>query len=228
MKGFHPAQQLAAPSRTPAAQRAYTELRRKILYGELPAGTLLNEVDTASVLGVSRTPVREAFRELLNDGLIENGPRRQAIVTRSTPRLDREVSLMRAALEQVTVREAATDPEMSDLDQLRLIMIRARRALAIHDVHAIHDCDDEFHLQIARTARLPIVEDALRRLRGFTRLAGLAQPWTIDQLSQSAHQHELIIEAIESKDPESAATAMLHHLNSHLIEPARNPIGSGA
>jgi DNA-binding GntR family transcriptional regulator len=213
MKGFRPpADDFAHRSRTPAAAHAYSELRRRILYGELPGATLLNEVETAEALGMSRTPVREALRELLRDGLIEEGPRRQAVVTTTSPELNREVSLMRAALEGLTAREAAQSTPTEEFDQLHLITIRARRALLAEDVNAFLDTDDEFHLCIAHIARLPIVEDTIRRLRGYTRLRGLEQPWTLDQLHQAVEEHEAIIDALVKHDPDAAEEALTAHI----------------
>lgn len=212
MRGFRPQPHQPAPARTPAAARAYTELRRKILHGELPSGTLLTEADTATLLGVSRTPVREALRELLNEGLLEEGPRRQVAVATASPELNREVCLMRAALERLAVREAATRCDDSDLDQLRLIMIRTRRALAADDTNTYLDCDDEFHLHIARAAGLTLVEDTLHRLRGFIRLAGLATGWSADSLAHSADEHDAIIDALDTHDPDTAERAITQHL----------------
>lgn len=212
MKGFRPQPQQPMPGRTPVGARTYTELRRRILHGELPSGALLSEADLAALLGVSRTPVREALRELLNEGLVEDGPRRQVVVATASPQLNREVQLMRGALERLAIREATTTRDVSDLDQLRLIMIRTRRALAADDINTYLDCDDEFHLLIARTAGLPIVEDVLRRLRGFTRLAGLTIQWDPEHLQRSADQHDAIIDALETGDPDTAETALADHL----------------
>lgn len=222
MKGFKPRPTESAIERTPAAARVYAELRQRILHGHLAAGTLLNEVDTAAELGVSRTPVREALRELLSDGLIEDGPRRQALVTTASADLGREVQLMRIALETLAAREAATNHDVSSIDVLRLIMIRTRRALASGDINAALDCDDEFHLQIAQTAKLPIVADALRRLRGLTRLAKPSDDWSLDELERSAAEHEILIEALETGNPDAAEKAVIQHLATGDTAPVSN------
>lgn len=216
MKGFRPpSEDFTRRSRTPAAAQAYSELRRRILYGELPGGSLLNEVETAEVLGVSRTPVREALRELLRDGLIEEGPRRQAVVITTSPELNREVFLMCTALECLAAREAAREPRRpEDYDQLHLITIRARRALEAEDVNAFLDTDDEFHLCIARIAGLPIAEDTIRRLRGYTRLRGLEQRWTLEQLKSAVDEHETILSALTQHDADAAEAAVAAHVTS--------------
>lgn len=221
MRGFRPQPQRSGQEAVPAAARAYAELRRKILHGELPAGSALSEVESAEMLGVSRTPVREALRELLNEGLLEEGPRRQVLVAAASPGLNREVSLMRVALETLAVREAATSCDVSDLDQLRLIMIRTRRALAAGDVNAYLDSDDEFHLHLAHAAGLPLVEDVLRRLRGITRLAGLTTEWSTADLAASADQHDALIDALDGGDPDAAERILGEHLAAGAAALAR-------
>jgi len=212
MRGFRPQPQQPGPDRTPAAARAYTELRTKILYGELPAGTPLSEADTATMLGLSRTPVREALRELLTDGLLEEAPRRQVVVATASPELNREVALMRGALERLAIREAAENFDDSDIDQLRLIMIRTRRALKAGDINSYLDCDDEFHLHIPHAAGLFLIEDALRRLRGFTRLAGLVTGWNLDDFERSADEHDAIIDSLATHNADDVEQILIDHL----------------
>lgn len=187
-----------------------------ILNGELPSGTPISEVEMAAKLKVSRTPVREALRELLSEGLVEEGPRWQAVVGSVSQATLREVSLMRDVLERLTARDAARRPNTSQLDQLRLIMIRARRAIRDDDIIGFLDCDDDFHLQIARAAELPLVEEALRNIRGFTRMATIGTSCT-GVLHASARQHDDVIGAIETGDRVVAEEAVTRHL-SHSVE----------
>lgn len=219
MRGFKPRPVTPEPDRTPATLRVYNELRRRILHGQLAGGTLLNEIQTAEELQVSRTPVREALRELLNDGLLREGPRRQCVVAEGSPELAHEIGLMRVALESLALREAVRVHDTNSVDMLRLTMIRTHRALAAGDINEALDCDDEFHLRIAQTAQLPLIADTIHRLRGLTRLVGLTRGWTIDDLRQSATEHEAIIEAIESDDAEAAEKSLLAHLRRGYPEP---------
>ena len=212
MRGFQPQPVESALDRIPTAERIYFELRQRILYGSLEAGALLNEVDTAAELGVSRTPVREALRELLNDGLIKAGPRRQAIVTSPSPRLCHEVELLHSGLEKISVREAAMNHDVSSIDVLRLIMIRTRRALVSGNINVILDCDDEFHLQIAQTANLPIITDQLRRIRALVRLVKLVDARSVDDLKHSMEEHEDLIEYLEAGNADAAEKAIVQHL----------------
>lgn len=213
MRGFRPEQpNRPAADKTPSSKRVYEQLRRAILHGEFAPGTKLGETQVGTMLGVSRTPVREAFGELLHQGILVEGARRQVMIANPSEELLGEVVLMRDALEPVFAREAAGKLDVSDVDQLRLIMIRARRAVDARDIHAYLDCDDEFHLHIPHAAGHRLAEDALRRLRGLTRLAVRDISWDANVLDRIAVEHEAIIEALASNDPDQAAATMTTHL----------------
>lgn len=215
MKGFRP-QPHAHPDPAPGStsKRVYEELRRAILHGEIEAGTRLGETQIGTMLGASRTPVREAFGELLNQGILEEGPRRQVVVASPSAELISEVLLMRDALEPVLAGHAARKMDVSDVDQLRLIMIRTRRAIAAGDVNAYLDCDDDFHLCIPGAAGLHLAEDALHRLRGLTRLAARNLDWNHELLERNALEHELIIEALADNDAQRVTATMAAHLST--------------
>lgn len=213
MKGFRPQPAVKpAPDRTSSSGRVYDELRKGILHGDLPVGTRLGETQIGEKLGVSRTPVREAFAELLNQGLLIEGARRQVVVVDPSQELIDEIVLMRDALEPVIARHAASRMDVSDVDQLRLVMIRARRAIDANDVNAYLDCDDDFHLHIPQAAGLGLASDAVRRFRGLTRVATrdrFNDPAVLDRI---ADEHETIIEALANGDGERAEAAMAAHL----------------
>jgi DNA-binding GntR family transcriptional regulator len=225
VRGFKPRTQSPAPERTPVGTRAYNELRRQILHGVLPAGTILAEAETAELLGVSRTPLREAMRELLSEGLCEEGPRRQMLVASGSPDIDREVALLQPVLERLASRQAAQRHRDCDLDELRLTEIRARRAIELGDLNAYLDCDDDFHLCIARMAGPMLIEDAVRRLRALARLSACARALSPELVRSAAAQHEAIIAALESADPDLAETAMDEHLRTIAKALASGPPG---
>jgi DNA-binding GntR family transcriptional regulator len=205
MRGFRPVESPALTQAASASARAYLELRRMIVHHEIQPGTVINEVDTAAQLDVSRTPIREALRTLLNDGLVEEGSRRQLAVTRLSPDTAREVALMRTTLERLVSREAATNAGASDIDQLRLIMIRTRRAIEADDHNAILDEGEEFHIQLARSAHMPLVVDFLTRLCGLSRLIEAPPvPYWVHLLDA----HDAIIAALDRKDPDEVEAAM--------------------
>ncbi|MBC7763571.1 MAG: GntR family transcriptional regulator [Candidatus Saccharibacteria bacterium] len=216
MKGLRP---LVTKSevRESASSLAYRTLRRMILHGELHEGARINEVEMATLIGVSRTPVREALRELLNEHVLAEGPSRQVVVGTASSAKLQELMLIRPALERLSVQEAATNADISALDQLRLISIRARRASQAGDIAEYFDLDDEFHLQLARAAGLPLVEDTLRRLSGYARLAGLTRTWTVEELGGNVDRQETITDLLERGETAGAGKAVEEKI-LHLLK----------
>jgi len=202
MKSFVHSREVAA-SRQGAGQLAYTEIRRLILHGELPAGTLLGEEDLAGRIEVSRTPVREALRALLREGLVVEGPRRQVVVARMSESRSSEVESLREVAERFAVDAALEHGlEVAAIDQLRLILIRQRRAMRLGDIHEFLDCDDEFHIHLATAAGLELTADLIRQTTAFARLVLLERGVTIDEVAPATEDHEVLIdqlEAIEAK-----------------------------
>ena len=95
------------PTTAPAAQRVYDLVRREIMTGELRGGVLLSEVEVGSRLGVSRTPVHEAFLKLEAEELLELAPRRGAVVVPVRPGEAADILETRHALEVAAVRRMA-------------------------------------------------------------------------------------------------------------------------
>lgn len=114
------------PSSAPAAQRVYDLIRREILTGELAGGVLLSEVEVGARVGVSRTPVHEAFRKLEAEELLELAPRRGAIVVPVRPGEAVDVLETRHALEVAAVRRMSRGPA----DQRQAFAETARGLLA--------------------------------------------------------------------------------------------------
>ena len=217
MKGFRPSHPHPDSSRSSpgsSSARCYLEVRRRILHGEMPAGTLVSEVELGEALEMSRTPVREALRELLNEGLLDEAPRRQLVVARPDPAVVREAFMMRDSLERLAVREAASTADTEGLDQLRLILIRMSRAAKAHNTADFLDLDDDFHLQVPSSASLRLVEDVIRRLRALIRLASIGHTLTAENMTEVIARHERLIEALEDHDADRAENLTIDHLTS--------------
>lgn len=205
-----------------AGGRAYATLRAGILRNLLPPGTVLSEAELASALGISRTPVRSALQMLLHEGLLELGPKRQVFVRGVADAEGREVMLLRAALERVAVAEATPVIELAEIDELRLIVMRQRRAADRGDVEGFIDLDDLFHLGIARRAHLPLLEKLLGQLRAFVRIMGLRAVSREGRLYEVLEEHEAILQSFEARDAVGALHALDRHLarTYALLEPA--------
>jgi DNA-binding GntR family transcriptional regulator len=131
-----------------------------------------------------------------------------------TPEHRAEVIELREALEGVSVRRACEVLTVDDVDQLRLNLLRQRRAAAERREDDFIDLDEEFHVGIAAAARLPIVSGFLSQLRGFVRVMRLGSVRDPDHLQEVIAEHEAILDAIERRDPRGAQAALTHHLHT--------------
>jgi DNA-binding GntR family transcriptional regulator len=193
-------------------ERAYAYVRDGILRGQLPVGQVLTESEIAAALQQSRTPVRHALGLLLQEGLVEVGPRRQLVVRGFTPDHRAEILMLREALEGLAVRRACEVMDIDDIDYLHLSLIRQRRAAEQGRDNDFIDLDEEFHLKIAEGAQLPILHGVLGQLRGFVRVVRLGASRPPSVLEQVVAEHERILHALERRDPDAAVAALRDHL----------------
>lgn len=194
------------------AERAYAYVRDSILRGYFAVGEVLPEIEIASTLGISRTPVRQALGLLLQEGLVEVGPRRQVVVRGFTDEHRAEILMLREELESLAVERACSVMALEDIDVLRLLLVRQRRAAEAAQENDFIDLDEEFHLKIVEAARLPFLHRLLTQLRGFVRVLRLGASRPPSVLAQVVEEHEVIVDALEARDPARAVQALREHL----------------
>ena len=201
----------STPSQAGAGARAYQGIREAILDGELPPGTPLGEVELAARFGVSRTPVRQALRRLLDEGLAEQGRRRQ-IVVRAIPaeRYDEILRLRRRSSGSRSRR--LRGPDHGRRRRARLLVIRQRRAANEGRSRDFLRLDQEFHLGIARRANLPLVAKFLAELRAFELLLGLDSAAVPGNTDLALEAHDAILDAFERRDRQAAVATLAKHI----------------
>ncbi|MGZ0153511.1 GntR family transcriptional regulator [Kribbella sp. WER1] len=135
-----------------AAERAYLALKEGILTGEVRGGDLLSEVEVGTPLGISRTPVHEAFLRLQAEGLLRLVPRRGAVVVPVEPGEATDVLEVRRALESAAVRRLA-GADRSALRDTLVRLLDAQQALAgAGDVPGFVVADEQFHSAIVQAS----------------------------------------------------------------------------
>jgi DNA-binding GntR family transcriptional regulator len=203
-------------SRASLAEAVYQSILDAILAGRLAAGADLSEVALAADLGVSRTPVHEALKRLVADGLVEQLPNRQARLVRFTRQQVAEIYEMRLLLEPRAAELAATRLEPAQLVALRdaADALGATAKSRNWNTRAL-DFDIRFHDLLARACgneRLRAAIGQYRRLvRAFCRSAGSA-----DNLQQAFREHLEILESLEARDGKAARRAMAAHIEARL------------
>jgi DNA-binding GntR family transcriptional regulator len=197
-----------------------TLLRSRIYSGEYKPNQRLLELDLCAELGISRSPLREAFLRLHREGLVELRPRRGASVASFSQEDVREIAELRAALEGLAAREAASRQDEADLARLRHRLDEMQQAADRGDAVAAAVAHIEFHRSIGRASGMPRLVGFLDQLAvQSVALHGYAE-LTASELLQLTATHAPLIEAIAGGDCDAAERALVAHIKG-LSEPIR-------
>ncbi len=187
------------------------EVERAILAGEYAPGSKLNEAALALKLGVSRGPVREAFRMLDEAGLVRTEKNRGVFV-RDIP-IDEAIEIfeLRATMEELVGRRLATGMTAQHQQETEAVVHAMEDAVTAGDSHAYHLLNLQFHdrlVEMAGNRKLAtIYRKLVKEISLFRRLNLSGQ----NVLPESAHAHWTILQAIKSGDPEVAGRALFDH-----------------
>lgn len=198
--------------RLPQTQRAYRELRRRILDNEMPPNAQYLEQELADALGMSRTPVREALIRLADERLVEIRPRHGARILPVSVDDMREIYEMMTELEGLAVRKLAERGlSRRELRQLEQVVADMDAALARDDLTAWARHDEAFHallVDLTGNSRLSQVVATFRDQAHRARMQTLRlRPKPVD----SNRDHAAVVEAIRQRDAEAAAATHRQH-----------------
>lgn len=129
----------------PASRKVYEHVKQRLLDGTLRDGELLSEGAVADAVGVSRTPVREAFLQLESEGLLALYPKRGALVVPVSPREVRDIYEARMLVEGHGLRRALDGPVERLLEELDATLDEQRRLLERDDLAAFTVADRRLH-----------------------------------------------------------------------------------
>jgi phosphonate utilization transcriptional regulator len=204
----HPIALLQTNSLPALVQR---ELERMILAGDMPAGAQLREAEVASMLGVSRGPVREAFRALEESGLVRLEKNRGVFVRQITVTEADEIFELRAVLDDFAGRRAAQHTTPGQAAELQALVGRMEKAVARGDVDGYHAANVAFHDRIVELAGNPKLTVVYRRLVNELHLHRRAALGQAGILPVSIREHRAIVEHIAARQPAAAGRALYEH-----------------
>lgn len=188
-------------------------LREQVVTGTLAPGQRLVEASLADEMDVSRGTVRDALKELEDEGLLENIPRRGTYVVDLGPADVREVYDLRAAIEMRAVRLVVErSPRGAPQVQLRQIIERIEKAVAAGDGRRAQELDMAFHGELYRLSGSRRLEEAFRRVLPVMRLVNRSRHQLFPTLADVPREHLPLVEAIESGSLADAEEAIDHHL----------------
>lgn len=189
------------------------QIEEIVLSGELPAGAKLDELVLARRFEVSRTPVREALRQLASTGLIDLIPNRGAfIATPSDDRL-REMFIAMAEMEATCARLAAISMTPAERQAFQRLHDRMGELVPTNNVREFGEMNEAFHILIYRGAHNHYLEGIASGLRKRLSLYRRSQFRTGDRLQHSHREHNEVVKAIITGDAARAHSAMLHHVD---------------
>lgn len=190
----------------------HSELERMILSGTLAPGEKLTELTLAARLGISRGPLREAFRMLEEAGLVKITKNRGVFVRDISVEEAVDIFDLRAAMDELVGRKLAEHITPPQLKEIRGMVDAMEQAVKTKDAYHYHLLNLRFHdrmVELAGNSKLTeIYRKLIKELSLFRRL-NLEDGWL---MPISATEHRLIVKAIASGDPDAAGKAMFDHV----------------
>jgi DNA-binding GntR family transcriptional regulator len=204
---------MADETELPQGQAAYRRLLDDIRSGALHPGARLRETELADRLGISRTPVREAIRQLEADGLVIHLPRQGATIRSLDHAEVVELYEMRAVLEGTAARlaaRAASDIELAELVALNTDLAMAPAAPQAREVNR------QFHRMLLDAARNRFLVKSMSALQKTLLILGpttLADP---SRATAAVAEHSAVLTALQARDGANAEAAMRAHVDAAL------------
>ncbi len=199
----------------PRAPTVYDALRRRILLGEFLPGAQLKELALAADLGVSRSPLRAAFKRLEDDGLVVSERNRGVFVAPWADQDNDEVFDLRAVAESHAAGLAAQRRQPEHLQQLNRLNDRMAHLLEYRPedfLAELQQLNRQFHLVVNQAAASPRLASFVQSLLAVHRVTGAFYYYTDAQLAESLQDHRLITRAIERQDSDLARAIVDAHI----------------
>jgi DNA-binding GntR family transcriptional regulator len=202
-------------SGTPSTERTYAEIRDRILSGRLLPGTRLVEVDLATELDVSRTPVREALRRLSAEGLIEMLPNRGATVRSWTDRELHDIYQSRAQLESLAAELAAERMDGEALTRLEQLCDDMEACGVDPDRDGrdrLTELNTDFHDTIRHAAQSPTLTSMIHGVAQLPLVRATFHRYSREDLERSRNHHREMIAALRARDADWVAAVTKAHV----------------
>lgn len=195
----------------PLSNDLYAKLQEDILTGRLKIGSKLTEQHVCEKYRASRTPVREAIRQLEAEGLVRLIPNRGAFIIGLSPRDISDILMMRGSMEVQAADWAAERITDNELDQLTEIYEYMVFYTHKGDIEKMRSINAAFHQIIYQSSHNRILQRQLNMFQTYLKFAAPDQ-YTLESLNEILSEHQAIYNAILTHDPAASALAMQQHL----------------
>ena len=203
--------------------RVFHKIREDILNGKYKENEELKEVAIGAELGVSRTPVREAFRQLELEGLIQIIPNKGAYVTGITVKDVKDIYMIRSLLEGLCAKWATINITNEQLEELEENVYLSEFHAAKGHTQQVTELDSRFHEILYEACDSKMLEHQLRDFHDYVLRVRKRTLSENKRSTASNQEHRLILEAIKEKNPEKAEQVA----NRHILRAYENMVKNG-
>jgi GntR family transcriptional regulator, rspAB operon transcriptional repressor len=210
---------ISSPNRNTLGKAAYAKIREEIITLNFKPGQMLSESELAAALGVSRTPIREAFLNLLQEELLEILPQRGARVALISVKKVKEARFVRESLEISAFKSVARNWDADDLrykeiqaKALELIEKQHKAALKGESIEFMQH-DETFHQLFLELVENQTLISVVSQMRGHLNRMRYLELKTPNHMENVVSQHQTILKAVSSKNEEKTEKLLLHHFS---------------
>ncbi len=204
-------------SNQPLSTSLYNEIQKDILSGAIKPGTKLTEHVLCKKYNVSRTPVREAFRQLETDGLIENIPNRGAFAVGLTKREISDLFDLRCLFETKAVEWSIQRMDDNDIDSLKETMEFMEFYTLKDDAEKVLQFNAEFHGIIYAGTKDKILHKTLITYQTYLKHSAPAKSYAGDYLRTILSEHRALFNAFETRNVAAGKKAMEIHMSQSKL-----------
>lgn len=195
--------------------KVFQKIREEILSGVYQDGEELREVTLGEKLGVSRTPVREALRQLELEGLVTIVPNKGAYVTSISRKDVEDIYKIRSLLEGLCARWATkniTEQQILDMEETLLLSeFHLKRNGKVKTIQ-VSELDSKFHKVLYEASNSRILEHLLTDFHKYVKMTRQMSVGALDRAEQSIEEHRAILDAIKAKDADLAEKLADEHV----------------
>lgn len=204
-------------SSQPLSSVLFLEIQKDILSGEIKAESKLTEQHLCKKYNVSRTPIREAFRQLESDGLIEIIPNRGAFVVGLSNRDISDLFDLRCMFEVQAVEWAIQRMTDEDFAKLKEIIDFMEFYTLKGDIDKVLQFNSTFHNTIYEGTQDRMLQKTLASYQTYLKHSAPPRTFTGDYIKTILAEHKQIFEAFENRNPAAGKIAMEHHMKESKI-----------
>ncbi|MGI6361853.1 MAG: GntR family transcriptional regulator [Bacillota bacterium] len=194
--------------------RVFKQIEQEIISGKYAFGESLTEKELAEKMGVSRTPIREAFRQLELKGLVQSIPNKGVIVTGIAKRDIEDIFSIKIAMEGIAARLAAERITCEEIAELEKTIALSEQYVEKNDMQGVLEQDSRFHEIIFAACKNRPLMLVLNNFHNYVQRARNDSLATPGRAKKSLMEHQLIMEAIKKRHPDQAEKLLQQHIQN--------------